>query len=155
MPANTVIALCALAQIVALIVVGTVSDGFARHVLQTSPDWIVAGLALNNARSSKWVALPVFLFWLAVMTLIWLYLLGIARIVHGHFSDIEVAMTLVVAGASLLGLVAAVSVRSSIRWYSATVILVVAGAIQVGVMAVSMRTAISNDTALINWIHAR
>jgi hypothetical protein len=40
------------------------------------------------------VALPLFLIWL--MSLIWPYLLGWANVIHGHFSPVEMAMTLIV-----------------------------------------------------------
>jgi hypothetical protein len=48
-------------------------------------------------------ALPCFLFWLTIMVFIWLFLLGWARIVSGHFFPTEIAMTLVVGLASLVG----------------------------------------------------
>jgi hypothetical protein len=50
-------------------------------------------IALGIRRSGwiKWAALPCFFFWLMLMILIWLFLLGWARIVSGTFSPTEIA----------------------------------------------------------------
>jgi hypothetical protein len=151
---NKAIALCVLVQMAALIVVGLVSDGLARHVLQTSPSWIVAALALHESSRAKWAALPVFVFWLAIMSLIWLYLLGIAHIITGNFGNTEVAMTLVVMATSVLGIFAALSARSDVAWWRAAIIIVAVAAVQVGAMALSLRPPISSDTLLVNWLRA-
>lgn len=47
------------------------------------------------------------------MVFIWLFLLGIARIVSGTFSPIEIAMTIVIGIASLLGIVVSLRGRTS------------------------------------------
>jgi hypothetical protein len=44
------------------------------------------------------------------MTFIWLFLLGWARILSGHFSPTEIVMTLIVGAASVAGL------GASFRW---------------------------------------
>jgi hypothetical protein len=49
------------------------------------------------------------------MIAIWLFLLGLARIVSGHFFPTEVAMTLVVGAASMTGIVASLRWRTAIR----------------------------------------
>src|SRR5438477_9370942 len=88
----------ALAILVALYVVGAVSvpPGSLRHEVQTLPLWfaIIAGLERNQL--AKWAALPCLIFWLTIMIFIWLFLLGWARIVTGHFPPVEIAMTLIV-----------------------------------------------------------
>lgn len=38
------------------------------------------------------------------MVLIWLYLLGISNVVSGHFSPVEITMTLIVGAASIVGI---------------------------------------------------
>jgi len=147
------IALCAMTQIVALIVVGFVSDGLVRHLVQTSPSWIVAGVALNQTRWAKWIALPVFAFWLVIMVLIWLYLLGVARILTGHYSDIEIAMTAVVGAASVFGILICVFTRTGARPWVAALLFLIAALIQVGAMSLSLRPQISSDTGFSNWLH--
>src|SRR5262249_25903738 len=83
---------CSFATIAALLVVGAVSHGVIRHIVQTSPLWIVIGFGLRKSALTKWAALPCFIFWLLLMTAIWLFLLGWARIVSGTFSPTEIAM---------------------------------------------------------------
>jgi len=42
--------------------------------------------------------------------LIWLFLLGWVRVISGHFSPIEIVLTIIIGAASLVGLVV------SLRW---------------------------------------
>ena len=53
------------------------------------------------------------------MVAIWFYLLGRARIVTGHFTIIEIAMTVVVGMASAFGIVQALRIRSGVKWLTA------------------------------------
>ena len=99
------IGVCSLVIFCALYVVGAVSHGSLRHVVQTLPLWAPIALGFFRRESARWSALPCFAFWLVLMVLIWLFLLGWAHVVSGHFSPVEIAMTLVVGGASALGLV--------------------------------------------------
>src|SRR5437867_13355632 len=89
---------CSLAVVVALYVVGAVSipPGSLRHEVQTLPLWFPIVAGLRGRELAKWAAVPCLLFWLTIMILIWLFLLGCARIVTGHFFPTEIAMTLVV-----------------------------------------------------------
>jgi len=95
---------CALAVLVALYVVGAVSHGSLRHELQTLPLWIPIVAGFNRREFARWCALPCFLFWLPVMALIWLFLLGWSHVISGTFSPVEIAMTIVVGLASAAGL---------------------------------------------------
>jgi len=139
-----VIGVCALAAILALIVVGYASHGIARHILQTLPLWPAVVLGLSGRPEAKWAGIPVFIFWLAIMTLVWLYLLGISRVAFGTYGQIEIAMTLVVGLASVSGLIAC---NFSKFRASRTLLLgaVVLFAVQIGVMTVSLYTPIAND----------
>lgn len=121
-----ILMICCMATIAALLVVGAVSHGVIRHVVQISPLWIAILLAVRRSGWSKWVALPCFLFWMLLMTAIWLYLLGWARIVSGTFSATEIAMTVIVGLASIAGMVKAVGIRSGIRpWPAAGMVLLI------------------------------
>jgi hypothetical protein len=103
--AKTVSSAC-LALLIALYVVGAVSvpPGSLRHEVQTLPIWFPIVLGFQGRPVAKWAALPCLVFWLGIMILIWLYLLGIARIVSGYFSPPEIAMTIIVGIACLVGL---------------------------------------------------
>ncbi|SRR5258706_754939 len=110
-------AACAcLAILIALYVVGAVSvpPGSLRHEVQTLPLWFAIVAGFRNRDIAKWAALPCFVFWLGIMILIWLYLLGIARIVSGHFFPTEIVMTIVVGTACVVGLL------TSARWKTTT-----------------------------------
>jgi len=121
-----VIAACSLAIILALVAgVGGATGLVWRHVIQTLPFWFAVVLGLRRSRGTGWIALPCFMFWLAVMIFIWLYLLGIARIVTGHFAPIEVVMTIIVGIACLIGIVSFVRFKSRIRPWVAIVLFVV------------------------------
>src|SRR5437763_3126372 len=109
------IAYCSLAILVALYVVGAVSNGSLRHEVQTLPLWFPIVLGFRQRDLAKWSALPCFIFWLVIMILIWLFLLGWARTVTGHFSPVEIAMTLVIGAASLVGIAVSLRWRTAVR----------------------------------------
>jgi hypothetical protein len=109
------IAYCSLSILVPLYVVGAVSHGSLRHEVQTLPLWFPIVMGFRQREIAKWAALPCLIFWLAIMTLIWLFLLGWARIVSGRFSPIEIAMTLIIGMACLLGLSLILRWRTTVR----------------------------------------
>lgn len=109
---NLLVACCCVV-VAALLVVGAVSHGILRHIVQTCPIWIAVTLAARNSPLVKWAAIPCFLFWLYIMTVIWLFLLGWAHWVSGTFSPVEIAMSIVVACASIVGMVAAVRSKAT------------------------------------------
>jgi hypothetical protein len=104
---------CCLAIIFALVLgVGLASNLVLRHIVQTVPFWIGVVLGFRRSRAATWVGLPLFLFWLVLMALIWAYLLGISHLVSGHFSPIEIAMTIIVGAASIIGIACFVAFKS-------------------------------------------
>ena len=98
--------------ILALLVVGVVSNTLTRHLIQIAPMVIALVLAILRIHWSNWVALPLFMFWLAVMAFIWLFLLGIARVVSGHFTPTEIAMTIIIGILCMLGILGALRSQS-------------------------------------------
>jgi hypothetical protein len=93
-----------LAIIAALLLVGVVSHGVLRHVVQTAPLWIAVLLGVRRSTLTRWAAFPLLLFWLVLMSVIWMHLLGVAGWLTGTFSPVEIALTVVVAAAALLGI---------------------------------------------------
>ena len=110
------LAFCSLAILIALYVVGAVSiqPGSLRHEVQTLPLWFPIVLGFRQREITKWMALPLLVFWLAIVLSIWLFLLGWARIVTGRFFPTEIAMTIVIGVACLIGLMV------SFRWRTRT-----------------------------------
>jgi hypothetical protein len=134
-----VIAGCSLAIILALVAgVGGATGLVWRHVIQTLPLWFAVVLGLRRSRAAGWIALPCFIFWLAIMIFIWLYLLGIARIVTGHFMPIEVVMTIIVGIAAVIGIVSFVRFKSRIRPWAAIVLFVLFAVAQWGCFLLSI-----------------
>jgi len=129
---------CSLAVLVALYIVGAVSHGSLRHEVQTLPLWFPIVQGFRGRDLAKWCALPCFVFWLAVMVFIWLFLLGWARIVSGHFSPVEVAMTLVIGIACVCGIVASLRWRTAVRVWPAWGMAALFAALQLAAFRISL-----------------
>jgi hypothetical protein len=86
------------------------------------------------------------------MTCIWLFLLGIARVITGDFSPIEIAMTIVVAIAAMIGIVAALHARRETTLLGGLCFFVLFGALQVAALWLSFQPHFSNDHNFALWI---
>jgi hypothetical protein len=139
------IALCCFAIIVSLVAgVGLATGLVLRHVVQTLPLWIGIAFGMRGARPAGWIGLPLFLFWLTLMAIIWLYLLGIARIISGHFSPIEIAMTIIVGVASVTGIAIFTRLRSSLTPAMAVATFLVIAVVQWTCFRISFLPAIAH-----------
>jgi hypothetical protein len=139
-----ILTVCCVSIIAALLVVGAVSHGVLRHIVQTSPLWIAIVLGIRRSGSIKWAALPCFFFWLTMMILIWLFLLGWARIVSGTFSPTEIAMTVIVGLAAVVGIVRALSLRAGVGAWSAIATVLLVAVLQVTAFRLSLLPAIAH-----------
>lgn len=134
------VAYASLTAVVALYVVGAVSTppGSLRHEVQTLPLWFPILAGLQDKPIAKWAALPCLIVWLTIMIFIWLFLLGWARIVTGHFPPIEIAMTIVVGIGSIIGLVTCLGWRTTVRPVAAASTFVVFAALQILALRLSL-----------------
>jgi hypothetical protein len=132
------IAGCSLSVLVALYVVGAVSNGSLRHEVQTLPLWFPIVLGFRRQELAKWSALPCLIFWLFIMVFIWLFLLGWARIVSGHFSPIEIAMTVIIGTACLVGIGVSLRWRTTVRPPAAIGVAILFAALQLLAFRVSL-----------------
>jgi len=134
-----VVAYASLAVLIALYIVGAVSvpPGSLRHEVQTLPLWLPIVAGFQGRPVAKWASIPCFALWLVLMVLIWLFLLGWARIVTGHFSPTEIAMTLVVGISSVVGVLSAVRWKTDIRTPTGIGIAAIFFALQVLALRVS------------------
>jgi hypothetical protein len=139
-----ILTVCCVSIIAALLVVGAVSHGVLRHIVQTSPLWVAIALGISRSGWIKWAALPCFLFWLMLMIFIWLFLLGWARIVSGTFSPTEIAMTVIVGLASAVGIVRALRLRAPVGPWSATATVLLVAVLQVTAFRLSLLPAIAH-----------
>lgn len=142
--AETALIAALAAVIVSLLLVGIVSHTPIRHAIQVAPASVVLALAVARSPRARFAAIAVFVFWLSMMILIWLYLLGVSRVVTGTFTGIEIALTLAIGLASASGLVAAVRARDGSRWSTRLAAFLAALALQVGAALLSVQPAFAN-----------
>ena len=138
-------AYCCLAVLVALYVVGAVSHGSLRHEVQTLPLWIPIVLGFRDHELAKWFALPCLIFWIGIVVFIWLFLLGWARIVTGHYSPTEILMTLVIGAACLFGTVTSIRWRTTLRPLPVVATTVLSAILQIVSFRVSLLPNIANQ----------
>jgi hypothetical protein len=124
------VASCCLAILLALCVVGAVSHGMQRVIVQTLPLWVSIVLGFRGSEFAKWSALPCLIIWLASMILIWLFLLRFVHFMSGRFSPTEIAMSIVVGAASAGGFTVAVHWRTKVRPFMAGAVALLFGALQ-------------------------
>ncbi|HEY4977711.1 MAG TPA: hypothetical protein VII25_00975 [Candidatus Acidoferrum sp.] len=96
---------CLIGVILGLLLVGLVGGTPLRHALQVMPACIVLVTLIRGASWGPLAAYAIFSFWLLIMVLIWLHLLGIAHILNGSFSTIEIILTVFVGGWCLFGII--------------------------------------------------
>lgn len=96
---------CLIGVILGLLLVGLVGGTPLRHALQVMPACIVLVALIRGASWGPLAAYAIFSFWLLIMVLIWLHLLGIAHILNGSFSTIEIILTVFVGGWCLFGII--------------------------------------------------
>lgn len=118
--------------------VGYVSHTSLRHIVQTLPLWVPIALGFRGRALAKWAALPCLVFWLGIMVLIWLFLLGWARIVSGRFSPTEIAMTIVIGVACLAGLAAVARWRTAVSVSAAAGVSVLFATLQFAAFRISL-----------------
>lgn len=130
-----------LAVLVALLLVGVVSGTIMSHSVQVVPVLVATLVVLLRPSWSGFAAAPVFAFWLFIMLLIWLYLLGLASVVTGRFTPAEIALTVVIGLACSLGLGASLRKISLSGWWGGASVFLMFGALQVGAMWLSLQPA--------------
>ncbi|MFL6390041.1 MAG: hypothetical protein ACJ71U_21385 [Terriglobales bacterium] len=142
---SVVIAICCLTIIAALVLgVGLATNLVLRHVVQTIPLWVGVILGFRHSRATAWATMPLFLAWLILMALIWSFLLGISHVLSGHFSPIEIVMTVIVGIAALAGIGSFFRFRSSLSPLTAGLLFVLMAVFQVVCLRVSFLPAIEH-----------
>jgi len=137
--------ICALILILSLYVVGIVSHGIIRHFVQTAPVWPVVWLGFRRSPWTKWAALSPLVLWLSLMINIWLLLLGLPHLLSGTFAPIEIAMTITIGVAAVVGIATALRVRTVVPWVSAVGALLLLACLQLFALWVSFQRGVSHD----------
>ena len=140
MPNGKIVGYCSLATLLALTVVGAVSatPGSLRHQVQTLPLWFPIVAGFQNKPLAKWSVLPCMIFWLVIMTFIWLFLLGLPSPISGTFNPTEIAMTVVVGIASVVGLAVGFRWRTAVGRGVAVGVFGLFAVLQVAAMVISL-----------------
>lgn len=133
-----------LAVALALLAVGLVSGTVVRHLIQVAPLAAALFLAQRHQPLGAYAAVSLLSFWMAVMVLIWLFLLGLSDVADGTYTAIEVALTLVIGGFCAVGIGSGIRAGRSLSWTRRLLTLAAGWAIQVGVMAVSFMEQVAH-----------
>ena len=135
---------CLMAIILGLILVGIVSGTPLRHVVQVLPACIVL-VALNRPASwMPYAALAIFIFWLLIMALIWLHLLGLTHIFAGNFSRAETVLTFFIGGWCLVGLFRFFTTPTAAKLPARVIAFVGFALLQVSALWLSLQPSLSN-----------
>lgn len=137
--------ICALIVIVSLYVVGMVSHGIIRHFVQTAPVWLAVWLGFRRSPWAKWVVLSPLLLWLLLMINICLLLLGLPHLLSGTFTPIEIAMTITIGVAAVVGTATALRLRTEVPWPRAVGTLLLMAGVQLFALWVSFLPGVSRD----------
>ena len=132
-----------LGLVIALMLVGLVSHTPVRHVIQISPCLLSLFLLWRGFKWAPISALPLFAFWFVLMTLIWLFLLGITKVLTGHFTPVEIALTIVIGVCCLGGFAAALGDFKSRARVTPLLVFVAFLGLQAGALWISMHSPFS------------
>jgi len=128
----------------ALIVVGVVSGTVLRHVVQILPVPLALALVSRRPAIGAYAALPIFVFWLLIVSLIWLFLAGLSTIANGHYTPAEVISTVVMALCCAHGIRRAIPAGRPATLASRLMTFMVFAALQLAAMWISFSPSIAN-----------
>jgi len=143
-PTQRVVSVCLAGLVVALLVVGFVSGTFLRHIVQILPIIVAAGALTRRPDWGAYAAVPIFLFWIFIVVLIWLFLLDLSQIASGHYTLIEIVSTVFMAGFSVVGVLRSIQLGKTLRPTGRALAVSLFGALQVVAMWVSFLKPIAN-----------
>lgn len=135
---------CLVGVAAGLLLVGLVSGTPIRHAIQVAPVALAFLCVAKGAPWARYAALPVFISWFAIMLCIWLFLLGMAKVVTGHFSPVEIVLSIAIGVLGLLGIIAVALARTSrVRLAAGAIAFVAFGALQAASIWLSTRPGVS------------
>ena len=145
MNGEKVVAVCLAILAASLLVVGVVSDTILRHIIQIIPILFALGLIWQRPSAGSYMALPIFGFWLFIVVIIWLYLLGVSDLAEGTYSNPEVALSVIIAATSAWGILRSIQTGQPLTWRYRTTLAIIGLASQVAFIAVSFQPAFAYD----------
>ncbi len=141
---SRIVSICLIGLVIALLLVGAVSGTFLRHIVQVLPILVAAGAVTRWREWGAYAAVPIFLFWLFIVVLIWLSLLGLSRVASGQYTALEIVATFFMAGFAVFGVGASIAVGRTLRPGVRAMAVVFFAALQVVAMWVSFLKPIAN-----------
>ena len=108
--------LCLAGLTLSLLLIGVVSATPFRHFVQAVPAIVALGLVWRGIGWSPYSALPLFLFWFLLMSLIWLFIFGLANLITGTFSFAERMLTVAIVLSCVVGIGAALRASPISSW---------------------------------------
>ena len=139
-----VVQACLVGLALALLLVGIVSGTVLRHLIQIIPLVLALALVRRPPGLGAFAALPIFLFWILVVVLIWLFLLGLSNIASGRYTPIEVASTFVMFACSVVGVAGCVRLGREQRMGRSSLLFLLFTALQIVAMRISFLGPIAN-----------
>lgn len=121
-----------------LLIVGIESGTFLRHVFQITPIVVVLAFAVRQQRWTAPAALGLFGSWAFFMGLIWLYLAGVQTFFTGNFTPVEIGLTVLIGGFSIVGIVASRGAEPTIVRARRILLSMTFAALQLAVMWLSL-----------------
>jgi hypothetical protein len=128
-----------LAVAIGLAGVGLASHTELRHLVQLAPAAVAVVLAARGDRRARFAAMPVFVLWFLIMLAIWLFLLGLAHVITGHFSYAETVLTVLIGAGCVAGMTRVVRTEPRVGWATATLTVLVFAALQIGCVWLSLQ----------------
>jgi len=132
-----------LGLIVSLMIVGWVSHTPIRHLVQVSPCLLALFFLWRGYKWAPISVLPLFAVWFVLMTFIWLFLLGIARVLTGHFTPTEIVLTIIIGICCLGGFSTALRDYRGRSIVTPLLVFVVFLALQAAAVWLSMHTRVA------------
>jgi hypothetical protein len=132
-----------LGVVLGLLALEVVSGTPMRHLVQVAPAIVALVLVIRQTPEAYYAALPIFLFWLLIMTAIWLFLLGLARIITGQYSLAELVLTFVVGSSCVVGLSQVFRAGPVASRLTRTIWAIVFAALQIAAMWLSLRPGVA------------
>jgi len=135
---------CLIGLSLALLLVGLVSGTVLRHLVQIIPIVVAVGLLMYRPEWGAYASLPIFLFWIFIVVLIWLFLLGLSSVANGRYTAIEVLSTFLMVAFAAVGITGAVRLGRPLRLLGRVSTVIFFAGVQVAAMWVSFLQPIAN-----------
>lgn len=131
--------LCLIGVAFSLMLMGIVSGTPVRHLVQVLPIGLALRLASRSPGSlGAYAAVSLFGFWMLMMVLIWLFLLGVSDIASGQYPPVEVVLTIAIGFFCSVGILRGLRAGRLLGRTRRIATVVVFLVVQAGVMVVSL-----------------